>query len=102
MEGRSGKLRNKINNVMLTGIKVFFIKLFQTPSYILTTQNGVVKVKHGRVSNSLINDCREVLRSANVTNGLIYATSGPGGKIIKGNIPGDILQQLRNVLQFHK
>jgi len=84
--------------------KIFICRVFNAPLFIIKVEDGIVTKVSGTVKNSFLNDCIEIVKRNNVKFAFIYAESSSYGKPVlktSGEIPADILQQLRNTWSFN-
>jgi Protein of unknown function (DUF3634) len=86
-------------------LKLFLLKITQSPAFIIVFEKENAKVKYGKANNAFVQDCREIMKTNNLTNGIVYAVREDQGNIIiksSSNISKGALQQMRNIWQFYR
>jgi len=80
-------------------LRILICRLFNKPLFILKVENGIVTKAFGFAKPGFILDCIEIVKLNNFRSGFIYAANGKFGKPVlrsSKEVPGDMLQQLRN------
>ncbi len=86
-------------------IKLFLLKLTQSPVFIIVVKEGSILKKEGRVNNGFVQDCKEIMKANCITHCVIYGVAkSQRNTLIKawGTVSKDALQQMRNVWQFYR
>lgn len=92
-----------MNNILLS-IKLFLCKISSNPVFIIEVKNSKVRHVKGDKNIKFINDCVDIVRENNISNGLIYAVKNSDGKTIirtSSEISSESAQRLRNLWSFY-
>lgn len=85
--------------------KSFLYKLTKSTGFIIEIENGNVKVVKGTVRPGFVKDCSIIFKEAGIKKGIIYSQVFSGQNTVisaSGEIPPEVVQQLRNVWGFGK
>lgn len=84
---------------MLLKLRIFFCKLFHSPSFIIKFENGAALLAAGKVRQSFVQDCQEIANLNQVRTGFVFVknnTPRKGMVFSSREISREMLQQLRN------